>query len=217
MISVDCFPQADVLASEVIKRAMPALDDLQRSLPPGYRIQISGEKAKQESGFTELVVVLIISLVGIYFTLVLQFANAIKPVLVFAATPYGVVGAIVLLALTRTPFGFMAFLGIISLIGVIVSHVIVLFESIEELREQGQPLDKALKEAGVTRLRPVLITVGATVLALFPLASHGGPLWRPLCYAQIGGLLVATFVTLLLVPSLYTIFVRDLKIFRWEP
>lgn len=72
------------------------------------------------------------------------------------------------------------------------------------------------RDAGIVRLRPVLITVGATVLALFPLASHGGPLWEPLCYAQIGGLCVATFVTLLLVPVLYAIFVLDLKIVRWE-
>src|SRR5262249_49761327 len=65
-------------------------------------------------------------------------------------------------------------------------------------------------------LRPVMITVGATVLALFPLALHGGPLWKPLCYAQIGGLSVATFITLLLVPVLYAIFVLDLKIVKWE-
>jgi len=67
------------------------------------------------------------------------------------------------------------------------------------------------------RLRPVMITVGATILALFPLALHGGPLWQPLCYAQIGGLAVATFITLLLVPVLYSIFVLDLKILKWEP
>jgi multidrug efflux pump subunit AcrB len=66
------------------------------------------------------------------------------------------------------------------------------------------------------RLRPVLITVGATVTALFPLAAHGGPLWEPLCYAQIGGLTFATGITLLLVPVLYAIFVLDLKIVRWE-
>ena len=71
-------------------------------------------------------------------------------------------------------------------------------------------------DAGIMRLRPVLITVGATVLALFPLAMHGGPLWQPLCYAQIGGLTVATFITLLLVPVLYSIFVLDLKILTWE-
>ena len=66
------------------------------------------------------------------------------------------------------------------------------------------------------RLRPVMITVGATVLGLIPLAMHGGPLWEPLCYAQIGGLTIATFVTLLLVPVLYSIFVLDLKLIKWE-
>jgi len=70
--------------------------------------------------------------------------------------------------------------------------------------------------AGIMRLRLVMIMVGATVLALFPLALHGGPLWEPLCYAQIGGLTVATFITLLLVPVLYAIFALDLKILTWE-
>jgi multidrug efflux pump subunit AcrB len=74
----------------------------------------------------------------------------------------------------------------------------------------------ALLDAGIMRLRPVLITVGATVIALFPLAVHGGPLWEPLCYAQIGGLTIATFITLLLVPVLYSIFVSDLRIVKWK-
>jgi len=99
---------------------------------------------------------------------------------------------------------------------VIVSHVIVLFDFIEEKHAEGAPLEQALLDAGIMRLRPVMITVGATVIALFPLAAHGGPLWEPLCYAQIGGLVVATFITLLLVPVLYAIFVLDLKIVRWE-
>lgn len=73
-----------------------------------------------------------------------------------------------------------------------------------------------MTDAGVLRLRPVLITVFATVLALFPLALHGGPLWKPLCYAQIGGLLLATVVTKLQVPVMYAIFVLDLKILKWE-
>ena len=108
----------------------------------------------------------------------------------------------------------MALLGIASLVGVIVSHVIVLFDFIEGMHERGEPLERALVDAGIVRLRPVMITVGATVLALFPLALHGGPLWQPLCYSQIGGLMAATFVTLLLVPVLYSIFVLDLKIVR---
>jgi multidrug efflux pump subunit AcrB len=76
-------------------------------------------------------------------------------------------------------------------------------------------LREELLDAGIVRLRPVMITVGATVLGLIPLAMHGGPLWEPLCYAQIGGLTIATFVTLLLVPVLYWIFVLDLKLIRW--
>jgi multidrug efflux pump subunit AcrB len=147
---------------------------------------------------------------------VLQFRNAVKPLLVFAAIPYGTTGAILALWVMGAPFGFMSFLGLISLVGVIVSHVIVLFDFIEEEREKGEPLIEALLDAGIVRLRPVLITVGATVFALFPLAMHGGPLWEPLCYAQIGGLTVATFVTLLLVPVLYSIFVMDLKIVAWR-
>ena len=74
----------------------------------------------------------------------------------------------------------------------------------------------ALIDAGILRLRPVVITVAATVIALFPLAAHGGPLWEPLCYAQIGGLTIATFVTLGLVPVLYSFVVLDLKLIRWE-
>ena len=214
-ISVQCFPVSGALASEVLNTALPKLMEFQKALPPGYRMQISGERAAQERGFTDLVIVLGISVGLIFLALVMQFNHAIKPFLVFGAVPYGMVGSLIALAVMDTPFGFMAFLGIASLIGVIVSHIIVLFDFIEEMHEKGEPLKQALVDAGIARLRPVLITVGATILALFPLAVHGGPLWQPLCYAQIGGLAAATFITLLLVPVLYSIFVLDLKIVRW--
>src|SRR5260370_19412581 len=96
--------------------------------------------------------------------------------------------------------------------GVIVSQVIVLFDCIEEMHEKGEPLERALVDAGIVRLRPVLITVGATVLALFPLALHGGPLWNTLCYSQIGGLLVATFLPFLLLPCFFIVFLLELKL-----
>ena len=97
--------------------------------------------------------------------------------------------------------------GVASLVGVIVSHIIVLFDFIEEKHVEGEPFEQAVLDAGIMRLRPVMITVGATVIPLFPLALHGGPLWEPMCYAQIGGLTAATFITLLLVPVIYSIFV----------
>jgi multidrug efflux pump subunit AcrB len=216
-MSVAAFPVPGRLNSEALNPVLPALMEFQKTLPAGYKMQIGGEKAKQTQGFANLMVVMMVMIFGIYMALLIQFDNAIKPVLVFAAAPYGAVGALVSLFIMGVPFGFMAFLGIISLVGVIISHVIVLFDFIEEMHEKGEPLEVALRDAGIQRLRPVMITVGATILALFPLALHGGPLWQPLCYAQIGGLAVATFITLLLVPVLYSIFVLDLKIVRWNP
>jgi len=86
--------------------------------------------------------------------------------------------------------------------------VIVLFDFIEEMHEKGEPLERALPDAGIERIRPVMITVGATILALFPLALEGGPLWKPLCYAQIGGLAVATFIT----PALGSCLLLDFRL-----
>lgn len=215
-ISVRAFPKNGSLASEITNDVVSKLKGLEKSLPPGYRIEIGGEYDKQRHGFMNLAVVLAISVAGIFLALLLQFQNAVRPFLVFAATPFGIVGAIAALWIMRIPFGFMAFLGVASLIGVIVSHVIVLFDFVEEAHEKGEPLEQALVDAGIQRLRPVMITVAATVIALFPLALHGGPLWQPLCYAQIGGLSIATFITLLLVPVLYTIAVLDLKVIKWE-
>lgn len=104
----------------------------------------------------------------------------------------------------------------IALVGVIVSHVIVLFDYVEEMHKKGEPFKDSLVDAGVQRLRPILITVGATILALFPLAMNGGPLWQPLCYAQIGGLALATAIELIMVPVFYAFFMLDLKIVKWE-
>jgi multidrug efflux pump subunit AcrB len=215
-ITISTMPSEGRLSSEIMKAARPQLLELQKELPVGYKLEIGGEEEDQVKGFKDLTMVLGISIVCIFLALVFQFKNAIKPFIVFAAVPFGMVGALAALWIMGAPFGFMAFLGIVSLVGVIVSHIIVLFDFIEEKHAEGEPLIEALLDAGIMRLRPVLITVGATVIALIPLASHGGPLWEPMCYAQIGGLSVATFITLLLVPVLYAIFVLDLKLVKWE-
>lgn len=215
-ITVQCWPSEGHLASEVVSAAMPKLREFQNQMPSGFIFRFAGEQKEQVSGFGDLTTVLVICVFAIYLALLAQFKHAFKPLIVFAAIPYGVAGAVFALAIMGQPFGFMAFLGIISLIGVIVSHIIVLFEFIEERREAGEDLELALIDAGILRLRPVMITVAATVIALFPLAAHGGPLWEPLCYAQIGGLTIATFVTLGLVPILYSFVVLDLKLIRWE-
>jgi multidrug efflux pump subunit AcrB len=214
--TVSAYPIPGYQPSEVLNAALPAIDAIKAKLPPGYKIEIGGEFDEQQKGFGELAVLMAMSCALIYLALLFQFDNAVKPLLVFAAIPYGAVGAVVMLAIMHTTFGFMAFLGIASLVGVIVSHVIVLFDFIEEAHHRGESLEQSLIDAGIIRLRPVMITVGATVLGLIPLAMHGGPLWEPLCYAQIGGLSIATVITLVLVPLMYTVFVRDLRIVPWD-
>jgi multidrug efflux pump subunit AcrB len=215
-ITISAFAADGVLPSEVLNAAMPGLKALERSLPPGYTMEIGGEYGEQVKGFGNLAMVMLVSIAMIFLALVIQFRHAVKPLIVFAAIPFGIMGALIALRVMNAPFGFMAFLGVASLIGVIVSHIIVLFDFIEEKRVEGESLEDALLDAGIMRLRPVLITVAATVIALFPLAAHGGPLWEPMCYTQIGGLSVATFVTLLVVPVIYAIFVNDLKIVKWD-
>lgn len=215
-ITVGCFPMPGVLASQIMEQVHPQLDKLSASLPPGYKIEVGGEEEEQVQSFTEMAIIMTVSVISIFLCLVIQFKSAVKPLIVFAAIPYGMLGALVGLLVMRNPFGFPAFMGVASLTGVIVSHVIVLFDFIEVSREEGVPLQEALLHASLVRLRPVLITVAATVLGFIPLAMHGGPLWEPLCYAQIGGLTFATFITLILVPVIYAICVLDLKIVKWE-
>ena len=215
-MNIRSFPVTGHLSSEVLKDVMPRLEALENSIPPGYKIQIGGEYYKTKSGFKNLGIVMAFSTLAIFIALVFQFKNAVKPLLVLAAAPYGMIGAFLALWMMDEPFSFMAFLGVASLVGVIVSHSIVLFDYIEERHAVGDDFENALIDAGILRLRPVLITVFATVLALLPLALHGGPLWKPLCYAQIGGLLIATIVTKLQVPVMYAIFVLDLKVLEWQ-
>jgi multidrug efflux pump len=185
------------------------------SFPVGYHWEFGGEKFEQDKGFKSLTIALIVSFAAIYLALVVQFNSVTQPLLVYAAVPFGVVGGLLGLAIMGSSFGFMAFLGVASLAGLIISHVIVLFDFIEEMKHEGEPLRKAVVDAGLARLRPVLTTVLATVGGLIPLALEGGPLWEPMCYVQIAGMLVATLVTLVIVPVLYVIFVEDLHLVRW--
>ncbi|MCO1335896.1 efflux RND transporter permease subunit [Microbulbifer sp. OS29] len=215
-ITVYGFPYAGFVSSDIMADVGKDLKEFSNSLPSGYQLQTSGDAASSQHGFIQLLMIMAVSSSAIFLALVFQFSNLIKPLVVFATVPLGMVGALVALYITGQPFGFMAFLGIVSLIGVIVSHIIVLFDFIELRHSAGDPFREALLDAGILRLRPILITIAATTFALVPLAIHGGPLWRPLCFAQIGGLILATCGTLFLVPVIYTIMVEDLKWIRWK-
>ncbi|AWF81751.1 AcrB/AcrD/AcrF family protein [Microbulbifer sp. A4B17] len=214
-VTVYAFPYSGFISSDIMAGVKNELKKFSDTLPSGYQLQISGDAASTQHGFSQLIMIMAVSSGAIFLALVFQFSSLVKPLVVFATVPLGMVGALVALFITGQPFGFMAFLGIVSLIGVIVSHIIVLFDFIEVRHEAGDSLRLALLDAGILRLRPILITIAATTFALIPLAIHGGPLWRPLCFAQIGGLIMATFGTLFLVPVIYTTMVEDLKWIKW--
>ncbi len=213
-ITVGAIPRDGELASVLLTGVKASLGSLH--LPAGYRLAYGGEDEVQTKAFASVSVALEVSVGLIFLVLVWQFSHFWKPFIVFAAIPFGMVGVVISLWVTRTNFGFMAFLGVASLIGVIVSHIIVLFDFIEESRERGEPLHRAVIDAGLVRLRPVLVTVLATVGGLVPLGLEGGPMWRQLVYVQIGGLLLATVVTKGVVPLLYVVFVESLGLVDWR-
>jgi multidrug efflux pump len=214
-MTVKCDVAPGLLASKIYDAVEPRLAEAAKSWPAGYHYAIGGEKEEQSKGFGSLAIAMVVSILAIYLALILQFNSMTKPLVVFAAVPFGMVGGLMGLLVFGVPLGFFALLGVSSLVGVIISHVIVLFEYIEEAHERGEPLRRAVIDAALVRLRPVLVTVLATVGGLVPLAVKGGPLWEPLCYVQIAGLLIATLVTKVVVPVLYVIFVEDLKLIPW--
>jgi multidrug efflux pump subunit AcrB len=222
-MTIRCDTVAGVLPSQVVEQLQQVLPKTPADaggnviqFPLGYHWEFGGEKFEQEKGFSSLSVALLVSFAAIYLALVVQFNSATQPLLVYAAVPFGIAGGMIGLAVMGSSLGFMAFLGVASLAGLIISHVIVLFDFIDEMRHKGEPLRKAVVDAGLARLRPVLVTVLSTVGGLIPLALEGGPLWEPMCYVQIAGMLVATLVTLVIVPVLYVIFVEDLHLVRWD-
>ncbi|MDP1916130.1 MAG: efflux RND transporter permease subunit, partial [Myxococcales bacterium] len=212
-LTVGALPRPGELPSALFNDARREVSKLE--LPPGYHVTWGGEFEQQSRAFGHVRIALVVSVILIFLVLVWQFESVFKPLIVFGAIPFGLVGAVLGLVLTNTRFGFMAFLGVASLIGVIVSHIIVLFDFIEESREHGVELHRAVIDAGLVRLRPVLVTVLATVGGLIPLALEGGPKWQQLVYVQIGGLLLATLVTKGVVPVLYVVFVEQLKWVPW--
>ena len=208
-VTVKAFPVFNELASATLQRARSAIQ--KTAIPAGYRLEFAGEAKELKTSQKEMGEVMLISLALIAFSLVVQFGSITKSLAVMLTVPLGLIGAFLGLAVTGSALGFMALLGIVSLAGVIVSHIIVLSDFIEEARAKGMELKPALIQAGLVRLRPVLATVLATVGGLIPLALTGGELWRPLTAVHIFGLLLATLLTLVMLPVLYYAFCARLK------
>ncbi|MBM3859624.1 MAG: efflux RND transporter permease subunit [Verrucomicrobia bacterium] len=210
-VTVSSFSRFGELPSKVLERARPALRRLQDGLPAGYALRYAGEEKEIRESQRDMTLVVLVSLALITLAMVMQFNSVMKSLVVMLTVPLGLIGAFVGMALMRANFGFMAMLAMVSLAGVIVSHIIVLSDFIEEARREGMELKQALVQAGLVRLRAVLVTVLSTVAGLIPLALTGGALWHPLCSVHIFGLLFATVLTLVLLPVWYFLLCAKLK------
>lgn len=205
------------LGNDVLKDVMTKLKDFK--MPEGYNIQYTGEQEDQQESSQFLGKALIVALLLIFFLMVVEFNSVRVPVLIMISILLSLIGVLMGLIITRTPFGIiMTGIGVIALAGIVVRNAIVMLDFAEELRRRGLSRDEALVQAGIIRMRPIFLTAAATILGILPLASGvdfdwrtfswliGGEntaFWRPMGVAIIFGLMVSTFLTLVITPTLY--------------
>ena len=196
------------------------------NLPPGYWWEAGGELFESNQAKGELAVSLLISILSIVLLLIIQYNGIAKPLIIFTTVPLALIGALLGLYLTDNPLGFMPQLGLLSLFGIVVNTAIIYIEFAELLiKEKSEQSDgsgpivgltheefyECLVQAGQVRLLPIAMTTLTTIGGLLPLALAGGPLWEGMSWLMIFGLIVATLLTLIVVPSLYAIFVERFK------
>jgi HAE1 family hydrophobic/amphiphilic exporter-1 len=186
------------------------LDSIAR--PAGYDLIIAGNYEEQQKSFNELVISLMLALLLVYMVLASQYESFGDPLVVMLSVPLAAIGVVLILFLTDTTLNLQSAIGCIMLGGIVVNNAILLVDQAGRLRREGMATDQALVEAGRRRLRPVLMTTLTTILALLPLAlgiGEGADAQAPLARVVVGGLTVSTLITLVLVPTVYSLFHRD--------
>ncbi|MDO0915560.1 efflux RND transporter permease subunit [Streptomyces sp. DT2A-34] len=178
------------------------------TLPAGATAEIGGVSQDQDEAFANLGLAMLAAIAIVFMLLVATFRSLAQPLILLVSIPFAATGAIGLLVATGTPMGVPAMIGMLMLIGIVVTNAIVLIDLINQYRKQGYGVVEAVIEGGRHRLRPILMTALATIFALLPMAAgvtgEGGFIAQPLAVVVIGGLITSTMLTLLLVPTLYT-------------
>ncbi|USQ87877.1 efflux RND transporter permease subunit [Streptomyces phaeoluteigriseus] len=176
-------------------------------LPAGATAEIGGVSQDQDDAFKNLALAMLAAIAIVFMLLVATFRSLVQPLILLVSIPFAATGAIGLLIATGTPMGVPAMIGMLMLIGIVVTNAIVLIDLINQYRKQGHGVVEAVIEGGRHRLRPILMTALATIFALLPMAlgvtGEGGFIAQPLAVVVIGGLITSTLLTLLLVPTLY--------------
>jgi HAE1 family hydrophobic/amphiphilic exporter-1 len=189
-------------------------------VPPTVTVGFGGDVQQQQESFGDLGLLLLLSIALVYMVMASQFESFLDPFVVMFSIPFAFVGVIWAFLISNTTLSMTSFLGVIMLMGIVVNNAIVLVDYMNIMRKRGTTLEEAVLTSGRRRLRPVLMTAFTTITGMLPLAVmrySGSEMWRPLGVAMVGGLLVSTLVTLVLVPTLYTIFESKFRRnARWE-
>ena len=181
-------------------------------VPRQYAIQIAGDYEEQQKAFMELLFSFVLAFALVYMVMACLYESLLDPLIVMASVPFAVIGVIVTLIMTGTTFNLQTFIGCIMLLGIVVNNAILIVDQAGQLRGEGMTVARAIRIAGHQRLRPILMTSLTTILALVPLAiglGEGSEAQAPLARAVIGGLASSTFITLVLIPVVYSLAHRD--------
>lgn len=178
------------------------------NVPKDIMVEVGGAYEDQMDSFKDLALLLLLSLVLVYIVMASQFESLKMPLIIMMSIPFAFTGVILALLITHTTLSVIAALGAIMLVGIVVKNAIVLVDYINLMRDRGYPLDQAIIESGKSRLRPVLMTALTTILGMLPLAlsaGEGSEIWSPMGISVIGGLVVSTVITMVIVPVFYMI------------
>ncbi len=196
----------DVQPDTVVRQLASDIDGFAQSLPPGYKIETGGaveESAKAQGPINAVFPLMLFIMATI---LMIQLQSFSRLFLVFAVAPLAVIGVSAALLLSHKPMGFVAILGILALIGILIRNSVILIIQIETLLKEGLPAWEAVREATQHRMRPIMLTAAAATLALIPISRE--IFWGPMAYAMMGGIIVGTVLTLLFLPALYLVWFR---------
>ncbi|ANL35911.1 efflux RND transporter permease subunit [Rhizobium phaseoli] len=193
-----------VQPNDVVMKMYADMKDLRDSLPAGYKVEIQGGAEDAAESQMSIAAKAPIMLAVIIVLLMVQLQHFGKAMLVLATGPLGIIGAAAALLISGAPFGFVAILGVIALLGIIMRNSIILVDQIDQDIKAGMHRQEAIVGAAVRRFRPIMLTALTAVLALIPISR--GVFWGPLAYAMMGGILVATVLTILVLPAGYALF-----------
>jgi multidrug efflux pump subunit AcrB len=196
----------DVQPNTVVEQLAPRVASFAKGLPSGYAVTVGGtveESAKSQGPIKSVVPLMLFIMATI---LMIQLQSFSRLFLVCAVAPLAVVGVVLALLPSGAPLGFVAILGVLALIGILIRNSVILIVQIEQLRGEGRPAWEAVVEATEHRVRPIMLTAAAASLGLIPIARE--IFWGPMAYAMMGGIIVGTLLTLLFLPALYVTWFR---------